>query len=336
MRRLLLLLALAPSLASAADDRTKPPPDTHRNEEQTYLTLPEWYIVYSSDEYARFLGRGRPSDFPYFLSTARFWEYYAKVYEATLRYPFNGGYHLMNAVIGVSYSAELLLKGVYENTIGRFAAVTAGYEPTEEERFAASVAKDYVQFIDTHPWYDYPFRKALRDLWGKTPAAGPHMIRKWERRLILSVEYGFKAVYGWLMGQGTAAAYDPESEETAAWVRGLPEDFETVDPRIHVLKRREGSALVALPRYQPFTADAVALARRGVEFEDILGNRNVLVTAIAPRGLEPPGGLLLFASVIPIDPSRERLALTVAVPELGRTILALEARGAEIEHVYDY
>ena len=37
-----------------------------RPEEQTYLTLPEWYIVYSADEYAAYLGRpeSRPSGFP--------------------------------------------------------------------------------------------------------------------------------------------------------------------------------------------------------------------------------------------------------------------------------
>src|SRR4051794_14893304 len=37
-------------------------PSTYaRPEEQTYLTLPEWYIVYSADEYAAFLAHNRPS-----------------------------------------------------------------------------------------------------------------------------------------------------------------------------------------------------------------------------------------------------------------------------------
>jgi hypothetical protein len=337
VRLLLPLLLLDVALASAGDERPKPAPDTHRNEEQTYLTLPEWYIVYSSDEYARFITSRPPSDFPYFLSVARFWEYYASVYEATLRYPFNGGYHLMNAVIGVSYSAELLLKGVYENTVGRFAAFFASYETTEEDRFAAGIASDYVAFIDTHPWYDYPFGKALLDLWKNTPPAGPHMLRKWERRGILSFEYAFKAGYGWLMRQGTEATYDPESEETAARVRGLPGDLAALDPRIRLLKKEgDGSSLVALPRYQPFTAGALLLARRGVQFEDILGNSRILVTALLPRGASSPGGEVLFASVLPIEPDRERLALTVTVHDLRDTLLGLEARGAVIEHVYDY
>src|SRR4051812_40598778 len=32
-----------------------------RGEDRTYLTLPEWYIVYSADEYADFTAQGRPS-----------------------------------------------------------------------------------------------------------------------------------------------------------------------------------------------------------------------------------------------------------------------------------
>src|SRR5437762_13434947 len=39
-----------------------------RAEAFTYLTLPQWFMVYSADEYAQFAdrGNGSPSDFPYF------------------------------------------------------------------------------------------------------------------------------------------------------------------------------------------------------------------------------------------------------------------------------
>ena len=42
-----------------------------RSEDQTYLTLPERYIVYSADEYAAFLDGHRPSEFPFSLEAER-------------------------------------------------------------------------------------------------------------------------------------------------------------------------------------------------------------------------------------------------------------------------
>src|SRR5437870_5113789 len=57
-----------------------PAPDGYaRREDQTYLTLPEWYIVYSADEYAAFLAQNRPSGFPYFRAAWQFWQAYDDV-----------------------------------------------------------------------------------------------------------------------------------------------------------------------------------------------------------------------------------------------------------------
>ena len=44
-------------------------PDYVRSQSQTYLTLPEWYIVYSADELAGFLQTARPSGFPSFRAS---------------------------------------------------------------------------------------------------------------------------------------------------------------------------------------------------------------------------------------------------------------------------
>ncbi len=52
--------------------------DYTRNEDQTFLTLPEWYIVFSSEEYANFLKYNLPSDFPYFSSIIQFWKIYGE------------------------------------------------------------------------------------------------------------------------------------------------------------------------------------------------------------------------------------------------------------------
>ena len=88
-----------------------PPPDGvagyTRAEAFTYLTLPEWFIVYSTDEYAGFIATRRPSDFPYLGSVRQYWGFYSTACAETKRkHPFETGYHVMLGVIGASSAAR--------------------------------------------------------------------------------------------------------------------------------------------------------------------------------------------------------------------------------------
>ena len=109
-------------------------PGYARAEEQTFLTYPEWYIVYSADEYAAFIAKNRPSQFPYFAAISQYWNGYYDVCAITRgRYAYNDGYHLMLDVIGVSFTAENLVKGAYENTIGRLTELISTADLTDED-----------------------------------------------------------------------------------------------------------------------------------------------------------------------------------------------------------
>ena len=60
---------------------------------------------------------------------------------------------------------------------------------------------------------EYSFMTQLKMLWRVPPLWGPHMVRKWERRLILSLEYLVKAQYATVITVATKAAYgDADSE----------------------------------------------------------------------------------------------------------------------------
>src|SRR6185503_16301554 len=88
----------------------------------------------------------------------------------------------------------------YENTFGRISWALAA-DLTDEDRYGARVAQDYVDFIRKEPWYLFDFTGALKGLWRDTT-------RKWERRYALSTEYLVKAGYGWLIKLGTRSVYD--------------------------------------------------------------------------------------------------------------------------------
>ena len=310
-----------------------------RLEDQTYLTLPEWYIVYSADEYAAFVANNRPSQFPYFGAIRQFWSSYYDVCAVTRdKYSFNSGYHLTLVVIGTSFTLENVVKGLYENTLGRATEWVGLGHLTAEDAYAAQAAKEYGDFIHTIPWYEFPYTAKLAGLWTETGLIGPNFIRKWERKLALSAEYGVKALYAWLIGQGTAATYAPEDLEIQVWATGISDDLLRQHP-IRVIKPIDDrTAIVAIPRYEAFTKIVPKLTGAGMQFVEIAGNDEILITVIAPQdwNYNLPEGEFLFAMPILTQPPLKRVAINVPVTSLHRVLAALESTGVEIEHVYDY
>jgi FAD/FMN-containing dehydrogenase len=311
-----------------------------RDEAQTYLTLPEWLLVYYPAEYAQSLRQDPPSAFPYFGSIGQFWSYYWDAYALTRgTYPFNGRYHLMVSVIGASYTIENALKGAYEETIGRVSEWIASDAGTQEDAYAAEVAQDYVDFIRVDPWYEFSFLRALTGLWAETEFFGPNVIRKWERKGILSLEYLVKAQYATLIKVATKTAYGDADAEMLTLAENVSVEALREPSKAKVLKTFEdGSVLLSLPRYEQFRDAVVALAGRGVRFREIAGNDEILMTCIvpAPWTNHLPSGKVVFEKPLVTDRKRKRVGILVPVPALHQVVLQLAGSGIEIEHVYDY
>jgi hypothetical protein len=309
-----------------------------REEAPTFLTLPEWYVVYSAEEYARFIESRPPSQFPYVGAIHQYWSYYADVCRATKGfYRFDTGVHLMLGVIGTSFSAENAVRGAYERTVGRFTELIGGYH-TEEDAFARRTAREYGAFIHTVPWYEFPFASKLKALWRETPLVGRGLVRKWERRLALTAEYGTKAAYGWMIARSTGAVYAAEELVIHAWVENAPERIFD-DERVRRVRAVDtGSYLVMLPRYEPFTEVVEMLVKQGVRFRDFAGNETIVLTAIAPRAWDyrlPSGEVVLSATIL-TSPAAKRIAVKAPVASLHAILAGLENHGVTLEHLYDY
>jgi hypothetical protein len=140
-----------------------------RPEEDTYLTYPEWYIVWSYQERADHLAAGRPSAFPYFGAIGQYWSGYCSIEGITRgRYPFNTGDHLMLVVIGTSFTVEYAIRGAYEKTVGRLSEWLARGQAVAEDRYAALLAQEYAAFVHIRPWYEFSFAHGLKGLWNET------------------------------------------------------------------------------------------------------------------------------------------------------------------------
>jgi FAD/FMN-containing dehydrogenase len=330
----------APDADAAVEKELAARPSWKRAEDQTFLTLAEWSIVYAADDYARFLKDHRPSEFPFAASANQFWLAYAAARRATADQPFNWGYHLMMTTIGASFTAECWLRGAYEGTLGALAERFASGEPPEE-RFRAGLEGQYAGFMRNTPWYEFPFGEQLRAFWRGPATAGFWTIRGLERRLAVTLELGTKAVYAKAIAKATGAAYAPEDLTIEAWVRpgAGGEAALSKTEGVEVL-RRFGAAgdLVRLPRYETLQPVLARLASRGVRFVQIAGNRRILMTVRAPDGWDRARlwGAPVADWPILSEPGRRRVAVAVSVADLSRALRELPAEGAEIDHVYDY
>lgn len=330
------------ALTAWSQDAAPLTPAEHvRGVEQTFLTYPEWFLVFSPAEYAAFVTRSTPDRFPFFGHIGQFWGGYAAVSrESRARgQDLNPGYHLMVMVIGLSTTVEYAIRSGYERLVGRVSAATAN-GLTAEDRLGARVAQDYVDFIRVLPWYEYDFTRQLKALWADVPWTGPHPVRKWERRFALSTEYGIKAIYGQFIKFATGSIYDKPLLVTAAVVQPAPQADAGRLPELKVLKALpDGAALVTVPRYEAFMNYAKALAAQGVDFREIAGNRTViLVSLIGPSDWHPHAGIEkeLIEQPILTLPGRKRIVATSRIPQLGAALREWARDGVQVEHVFDY
>jgi hypothetical protein len=316
-----------------------------RDESARLITHPEWDLVYSSDAFARWLAAGKkPSAFPYVGSIGTFWRGYQRTWLAGRnRYSFSIGNHVMLAVIGLSTAIEYGLKGAYENSIGRLSELDMPRGGTDEDRYAAQVAKRYVDLIEQRGWYEFGFADALKGLW-TLPTTGPGTVRKWERRFALSAEYGIKSLYATLIGLGAQSAYSADETQRQIVVAGWNDSITRSAPALSrvkpVKKLDRGYTLLSVPRYNPFRDALMALSdySNTVRIAELSGAELVTISGTAPLGWEaPPRTSVVLAHAVPTDDSRNRVLMQTSARDLLDVLHQLRSEGKfKTEHIYDY
>lgn len=315
-------------------------PDYARPEDETYLSYPEWYIVWSYQEKAEYQRAHLPGGFPYFSAVGQYWKSYCGVNRVVQgRFPFSPGTHLMLVVIGTSFTFEYALKSLYENTVGRVTGFMSGGQPTAEDVYAYKVAQDYADFVLVRPFYEYSFAKQLGGLWRETSWFGPHMVRKWERKLFLTYDYAVEAFYCQLIEIATRAIFGVAGSDTYATLEHAADSVFTANPHIKVVRPLgQGTYVVIIPRYHEFTPTSLRLARQGVQYRDIAGNSWVAVSIVGPTA--SPDSLapaqVVFADDVVIHPDRQRIVIRAPIASLNGFNLKLERLGYTVEHIYDF
>jgi hypothetical protein len=331
----------SPSETTTGSKSMFTPKEHVRGEDQTFLTLPEWFLVHSPEEYATYLKSNRPSKFPFFGHISQFWQTYYQVYKETNgKYPFNAGYHVMVMTIGISTTVEYAFKGAYESIFGAITENSGLNYRTAEDEYAAKIAQNYVDFIKVDPWYKFDFVSALKGLWNNVPTDGEHKIRKWERRYALTTEYLIKAGYGWVIKKATQASFDAPIPKTAVVVEiGDPDKLKSIPGITNIKKTEEGSYFALLPRYGGFTPASQAAAIAGAKFKEIAGNTHfIMISLLMPKSLDKYAidGSVKLVQPILTQPNRQRVVYLVDIEKLDVALKKAKSMKMDIEHIYDF
>lgn len=307
--------------------------------DNTYFTFPEWYIVYSFEDFGRFLDHSSESQFGYLRHILGFWRSFCTINRAMppateSRFDVK----LMIYVIGVSYSTEYAIKGLYEITIGHLFEWIRGRKLTPQDEYARAVLQDYAAFLYTVPWFRYPFRDKLDGL-EAISAPTPSRLRSRERDFALGTEYFLKIGYAHAIQAALDASDDDEPRDIKFVVQTLPPEVLAAEPRITLVRTLSPDwALVQAPRYKALTEILSKLLDGGYRLAEIAGNRDILITVIAPDDaiLDVADTSELFSLELDARPGFRRAGLKARIDRLVEIKHALAARDVSLEHFYDY
>lgn len=314
-------------------------PAARRDEINSYLSYPEWSIVHAYEDLAAVIRQGSESDYAYFSAIGSYWRSLCSITGlVSSRGTISGEYRLMLYVIGLSFAAEMGLKGLWEETIGLVAVVLRGGRRTPEDEYALAVADEYAAFLRQNAWYEFPFGARLVGFWRETPLWGGSVVRKVERRVAMTLEWSAKAAYAQVIGFGAAATMTFQPRTQAVVDRIGPADM-AADPRIKLVRTLDdGTAVIEADRYRTMTDVMRGLALRGHDFREIAGNANVLVTVQVPHSeaLDLAGAQVLLKVPIQGQKGASRFGLDVKVAALADLMRRVEDSKVVLEHVYDY
>ena len=327
MLKLICAFLLFASLVFAETNTTK------RSADQTYLTYPEWFLVFSPEEYAYYLKEHPSYTFDYIGHIEEFWSAYAAMYKKTLEkeYPFNTGYHVMIMTIGLSTTVEYLVKYFYGHDIAQFVALTQIHGRVSEQNYGAKVAQEYVDFIKNRPWYEFDFGKRFVGIYTENSFFGKDFLRKMERKEALSIEYGVKYLYAKMIAYFTEVGYGKAVPLTQV-----------------VLVKQKDTIVKDFPRYDRFKDASLEYAKEGYDFKTIAGNDDstpILYCLLGTREDLADFECILRQSIVS-NPKYERCINAIQINKLGAFLREKNLQitdkflpapqSIKLEHIFDF
>ena len=343
--------------------------DYKRPIDSMYLSIPEWYIIYNAGEYANVLKSNMPSDFKYSESIQEYWRQFDLVNKLVTNNKNNSNANKLNIdsnkdvnsnkdyisllkVIGASFSVENIIKCIYENTIGRVSERLSDNVQVAEDRLAYDGASSYARFIYIYPWYDFDYAKYFKKIWdtdeykyvngieninnAEQKYTIGQYIRRGERKIFLSLEYGIKSVYAKVIAYITHSKFGVQDDIIYAVV---------IKGKVPTTDNQE---IINAPHYQPFTIKLLSefgnayLNNLDYKVIDIAGNSKITLSYVDDINAKPVDNaveILRNKEIANIENkliNKERITVECKVEDLFKIYKELKSKGISIDHLYDY
>ena len=309
-----------------------------KKEEQTVLTVPEWYLVFNPKEYANYLISGNnPSNFPFYKSIDEYWKLYDRSLILTSKYPRNNEYMSMLNVIGLSITIEYGIKILYENTIGKFFSFFSNDNISSKEEEITNAHIAYSDFIYNTAFYEFKFFPWVKKVWKEEEYnKGYSSIRKWERVIFFTLEFSFKALYSSLIEIATKATYDEPNKNI--YLELLSKNIIKEQNDLKIIKNINDNYIISIPRWGKFTNQLISLSKQDITIKNIAGNKRIVISLITNvnKNINFKNVKYLYHSDVVTDLKLKRLVYMVEVKDLINFMKYLENQNIKVEHIYDY
>jgi FAD/FMN-containing dehydrogenase len=310
----------------------------YRDEAQSFLTVPEWYLVFNPKEYADYLEEGNnPSDFPFYASIDEYWTLYDRSMKlVSTAYPKNEEYNTMLNVIGVSITLEYTAKMLYENTVGRFFSWFSNGTMSDEEKMIIAAQRAYSDFIYDKAWYEFKFMPWVAKVWSVSNSAPSSWFRKMERTFFFTVEFTFKAGYAKLIEWAAKASY--EEPVTDIYLLISTADTLQTSPHLKIMHEQGEKKIISITRWGVFTKTILEIADKNIDIKEIGGNDEIVVSILADNNQANifARDKLLYRSNVVSNANRERQVYLLSVNRLLSFVQQAKDGNVEIEHIFDY
>lgn len=304
------------------------PAEHWRDEGRTYLGFSEEYIVNAYDDYAQVVADGDPHDFKYITAVTGYWTSLCPLAKkASEHNGFSGDTKKALYTNGVSFTAHFLLKGLYEETLGRLATVIRGDTRAPLDDISAGQSARYAQFVKQNPWHEWNFSGDAQALW----AGNTRTARDWERAVALSTGNRLEGLFAGVMGS-LFSAQNTRPRSTRVIVKDISPDALSAIPGVTVTGTASEGVEAEIVSGNAFTASVLQIIQQRGEFVEIAGNDDIMLSVITPSR----SGLRSLKRFERPDTNDYRHLIELKVWGMSDRIRELEGDDVAIERIYDY
>ena len=227
---------------------------------------------------------------------------------------------------------------------------------TIPEWFSVDVIKEYGNFLEHTPWYDYPYGKIIMKYWGlwlqgictsigkcgfkQTLSSWSYTLMNCIIGILLTIVY----IQLGLLAMVPSFIYHLPGNNEIEKIQmiiytDIPNlnDFNNIDDRIKIINNEKNYYIIEIPRYKQFTDIMLKLIMNKIEIIEIAGQTEIQVKILLKKtNLKTINNMdyvdILYDYAMFDDVDEKNVVLSIKIDKIHELI----KNNIDIKHIYDY